>query len=790
MDELNAAAEPNPPDNKCLLAQNRGENLSLGSKPILKGSTEEIDVLSLSMNNASIMYKPDNMLLKQHSPSTNLKLRERDGDTESEGEMENHLKSEEVLLLRKQCSAKEREVAQLRETLRRQESRCAETEAEIMRLRSALITSERACSRQSALLSRSLVDREVIASEARACEQELSEVEDKIHHLTAEILTRESRIIQLEGCAVPLDEMTGRREVEEKISQMTLAFKEALREHEEQLRARFYTENKEAATEKIKCLQQEIESLKASHAEAVDIITKRAEANAQTDAHTIRQLQDKIAQLQSQLDSQRQEMDDLEVRNNRFKAEVDHLERFGKSMQIRVEEAEVKVVRERTKAEQLEAELTVCRSALASSERNLHELALDHEVARERINVSDRRFEAMHAQIVELNASLQVSTQQSVLLEAKVKESEQRNDMLERRLDQAEKKAKQACDWKEHLEEENVALKTTNQRLTSTVSEMQSSCTTLRCERENSNLEIVELKNLLNNFEVEREANEATLSENLRIVGIALPICPELCNGESGEPLDHPLSKYTKRHRVLDVSRAVAQLTARIVAAEAENTQLREQIATQDAHLVDQRTQATILNDNLLQLETHLRSAREDNKRLSLQHVSLRRQLESQKCSTARCREEKRLLQEKLIRCNQIFRHVADLNSCSNPGKLYSEKEANLLSRLANFFEKPKGVSKVRDDENDVKRCPTETTETSLMYQGTKLSKVATAVIEECVGKEGRIHADTFRTHLREAFDIPQIKMDIHRPSHKVGSCGVKEETISASRPNGDGGDI
>lgn len=104
---------------------------------------------------------------------------------------------------------------------------------------------------------------------------------------------------------VLLDEAAGRREAEAKISQMTVAFEEALREQAEQLRVQFCTENEEAAVDKINCLEREIENLKASHTEAMDIVIKREEAKARTDAHTIRQLQHRLAQLQAQSESQR-----------------------------------------------------------------------------------------------------------------------------------------------------------------------------------------------------------------------------------------------------------------------------------------------------------------------------------------------------------------------------------------------------------------------------------------------------------------------------------------------------
>lgn len=129
-------------------------------------------------------------------------MKEEDGFAELEEKVKEDVKSKNFWQIQQQCASQERELLKLRETLRQRDSWCSETEAEVVRLRSALITSEKARSRQSALLSRSLVDREVIASEARACERELSEVEVKIHHLTAEILTRESRIVQLEGASI------------------------------------------------------------------------------------------------------------------------------------------------------------------------------------------------------------------------------------------------------------------------------------------------------------------------------------------------------------------------------------------------------------------------------------------------------------------------------------------------------------------------------------------------------------------------------------------------------------
>ncbi|VDK22974.1 unnamed protein product [Taenia asiatica] len=806
-DDSTGVVEPNPQDNECLQAQKTDilptsqVDLSFKPKPDVEEGQEGLKSFSLNSNKARFISELDALLMKQLSPTTNIKTKENEGDAELEEKVKEDIKLGNFWLLQKQYASQERELLQLRETLRQRDSCCAETEAEVVRLRSALIASEKARSRQSTLLSRSLVDREVIASEARACERELSEVEAKIHHLTAEILTRESRIVQLE------DEVAGSREAETKISQMTVAFEEALREQAEQLRAQFFSENEEATVDKMGCLEQEIEKLKASHAEAMDIVTKRGEAKAQMDAHTIHQLQHRITQLQAQLELRRQEIDDLKMSNNRLKADLEHLERFSQSMKVQVEETEVKVVRERAKTNQLEAELVACRGELVSSERNLHDLALEQEVGRERIAASDKRFETMHAQIVEINASLQASAKQNVLLEAKVKESEQTNEALERRLDQAEKEAKKACDWMLHLEEENVALMTTNQQLKGTVDEMRSSCINLQCQRENSNLEIAELKGLLNKFEMEREANEATLRENLRMVGIPLPNSPEICISESGEALNHPSSKYIQRRRVLDVAEAAMLFTSRIAAVEAENARLSDQLATQEAHLMEQRVRTDSLNNNLLQLEAHLRSAREDNKRLNFQQVSLRRQLESQKCFTTKYREEKHVLQEKLARCDQLLKCAACLNSFSNPDKFFSHKEVEMFTKLATFSEKAKGLSKVRDDQNEVNRSITEPAKMGVELQDTKssrseksvflpfsvssakLAKVASAIMAECVDKEGRFCTDTFRAHLRKALDIPQQTTKLHRLSHKVSCCGVKGETVSAPRPNGDGAD-
>ncbi|EUB55141.1 hypothetical protein EGR_10001 [Echinococcus granulosus] len=803
--------EPNSQDNKCLQAQ-QIEVLPVNDvNPFFKSEVntgkdeERFKSLSSNSNNARIVNESEAPFAEQFLQLTNIKTKGGDGDVGSDEEVKEDAKLGDFWLLRQQYASQERELLQLRETVRQRDSWCTEAEAEVVRLRSALITSEKARSRQSALLSRSLVDREVIASEARACERELSEVEAKIHHLTAEILTRESRIVQLE------DEVAGRREAEAKSRQITMAFEETLREQAEQLRAQFCTENEEATVAKIDCLEREIENLKASHAETIDAITKRDEARAQADAHTIHHLQHKIIQLQAQLESQGQEIDDLKKRNNRLEADHEHFDRFSQSMQIRVEETEVKVVRERAKADQLEAELIACRGALASSERNLRDLTLEQEVARERIAASARRFETMHAQIVELDASLRASAQQNILLEAKAKESEQTIEVLERRLDQVEKEAKKSCDWIRHLEEENVALRTTNQQLNCTVDEMRSSCTNLKCQGEDSNLEIAELKSLLTRFEMEREADEAMLSESLRVAGIPLSNCLEVRNSESEEPSNLPPSKHTQKRRVLDVARAAALLTNRIASVEAENTRLGDQIATQEAHLVEQRAQTASLNDNLLQLEAHLRNAREDNKRLSLQQVSLRRQLESQKCSTARYREEKHVLQERLARCDQMLKRTASFNSFSNPGKFFSDREVELFAELATFFDKAKGVSKVRNKGNEVKRSPTESAETGVVCQDTRkhgqsletgkcvffpssassaqLAKVASAIMAECVDSKGRFCTDTFRSHLRKALDIPQHTMSPHRLSHKVTYCGVDGETISAPRLNGDGAD-
>lgn len=44
---------------------------------------------------------------------------------------------------------------------------------------------------------------------------------------------------------------------------------------------------------------------------------------------------------------------------------------------------------------------------------------------------------------------------------------------------------------------------------------------------------------------------------------------------------------------------------------EAENARLSSQLVSQEAHLAESRNQTTSLNDNLIQLECHLRRARE-----------------------------------------------------------------------------------------------------------------------------------------------------------------------------------
>lgn len=50
-----------------------------------------------------------------------------------------------------------------------------------------------------------------------------------------------------------------------------------------------------------------------------------------------------------------------------------------------------------------------------------------------------------------------------------------------------------------------------------------------------------------------------------------------------------------------------------------------------------------------------------------------------------------------------------------------SDKEVDLFARLATFFEKVKGLSQVRDGQNEVKRSITQPSEVGVARQDTKV---------------------------------------------------------------------
>ncbi len=62
---------------------------------------------------------------------------------------------------------------------------------------------------------------------------------------------------------------------------------------------------------------------------------------------------------------------------------------------------------------------------------------------------------------------------------------------------------------------------------------------------------------------------------------------------------------------VLHLCKATQSIVNKIVLLQTENAKLENRLAAQEAHLADQRTQSACLNDTLLKLEEHLRTARQ-----------------------------------------------------------------------------------------------------------------------------------------------------------------------------------
>lgn len=101
--------------------------------------------------------------------------------------------------LRHKCATQEQEICSLRNKLEAVNRSVEELNHTKDRLQSDLIASEKTRSYQAGLLSRAIVDKEVLASEVKACEQELAEVEIRIQELSVDIQSKEGKIVELTG---------------------------------------------------------------------------------------------------------------------------------------------------------------------------------------------------------------------------------------------------------------------------------------------------------------------------------------------------------------------------------------------------------------------------------------------------------------------------------------------------------------------------------------------------------------------------------------------------------------
>ncbi len=62
---------------------------------------------------------------------------------------------------------------------------------------------------------------------------------------------------------------------------------------------------------------------------------------------------------------------------------------------------------------------------------------------------------------------------------------------------------------------------------------------------------------------------------------------------------------------MLHLCKATQSIVNKIFLLQTENAKLENRLAAQEAHLADQRAQSACLNDTLLKLEEHLRTARQ-----------------------------------------------------------------------------------------------------------------------------------------------------------------------------------
>ncbi|VDD82323.1 unnamed protein product [Mesocestoides corti] len=805
---------------------------------------DEIPVFVEDSFNAKVGNNPDQQEHKHYSPLTpkpkgddSIELlpprRYSLPGIAEEGTMMPGNTAKGYLLLRQKCSAQKKELIKLRDKLRAANENCVELVQAKERLQAELIASEKARSHQATLLSRTIVDKEVIQSEAKACEQELADVEEKIKELSQDIHAKETRIAELEGnlsrtTIEPIaatikyrffvfkDELLNCRDAleksEAKMDDLGASFEDFLREREERLLAKLQATNDEAEAEKRR-LMNELESLRLSHEEDVRVRTRKEIARQEADARTILQLQRDLAQLKEQLEAQNGEMSNMKDQNEKLMEERNSLQNTTQETRTLLAKFESDAAKERSKSEKLEAELIASRIALANSERAAHELSLERDIALEKNESSAKRFEAMHAEIAELKAIIQNSNQKISVLEENNREFEKRNASLQKRLKQAEEEKDEAEVETKRLEDKMTTIKKEKHDLETTLKEMRARMADLEHKNMSVDGEVKELQLCLARTEKEREANQAALVEGLRMVGIPTAECRETAapvthrKSDEKNPDQGGRSRWKRGGYVLNFAKAAQSFLNKIMSLESENSKLQSRLMTQDAHLSDQRAQATCLNDTLLKLEEHLRRAREENKQISLECTKVKKQLESHKLALSKYRDAKHALQEKLARREEMLKHAS-----TGPK---NDVEFDKYAKLTVNFEKARSVIQelnsrqklLKDQLDEAKavlakydvdyRGPSEVCNVPQPRQQTKepepkkrstslFAKKASAIVTESLDSEGHLCAESFRTHLRKALNVSNLRSPDR--SHQEHDPQPRERS-TVPRYNGDGAD-
>ncbi|KAM7534030.1 hypothetical protein Aperf_G00000117521 [Anoplocephala perfoliata] len=525
-------------------------------------------------------------------------------------------------------------------------------EKEITRLRAALVAAERARSRQTALLSQSLIDREVIVSEARACEQELSEVEIKMLQLKGEIQNKEARIAQLEEEIIELRETNC--ELEAKNTQISAEFEDILSEKFSHLARN----NNEYTPSKVR----------SPGSEAKEALTNREELRTQVYTKIINQLEARIEDLKCTMENQKDHFADSMKQICKLEVEKEHLINLTKTLRERIEDLEREFQNERRKLLETETELIASRKELFSVLDKTRELTLEQTLLREQKNTFEKRFESMHSEIIELNTALQAANHKVSILEVNLEDKGRSQAKYESQFLKADRDAKAAHDLVASLEEEKKILTASKGRLQATIDELRSTYAAIDQDKSKADREIKRLKYVIAKHDEEKCTTENILNECLQKARIS----PPQLNGRNPS---------RSSHSGLDVNKMLKLVSDKMAGLIAENENLSHQLVTRQSMILEESSQnAASINENLIQLEAHLRSAREDNKQLCLQRLLLRRQLEAQKIVTARYRDAKHALQVKLSGYEQLHRHNSVASTRLN-------KKTELYTQLTRSFE-------------------------------------------------------------------------------------------------------